>query len=122
MKTILIVDDEPNIVMSLEYLLQRAGYRVLVAHDAEDALQCVARESPDLMLLDLMLPRMTGYEVCEKVRADARHAGMKILMLTARGREVERTKGLALGADGYVTKPFSTADLLEQLRAQLGEA
>lgn len=121
MKTVLIADDEPNIVISLEYLLQRAGYRVLVARDGQQALDAIAETSVDLLLLDLMLPRLSGYEVCQKLRSDPAHRGMRIVMLTAKGREVERSKGLALGADAYVTKPFSTEDLLQQVRAQLGE-
>lgn len=119
-KTILIADDEPNIVISLEFLLEREGYRVLVARDGQDALDAMAREQPDLVLLDVMLPRLSGYDVCQRIRDNPAWAGVKVLMLTARGREVEIAKGLALGADAYVTKPFSTRDLLQQIRRYLG--
>ena len=119
-KTILIADDEPNIVISLEYLLQRAGYRVVVARDGQAALDAIAAAAPDLVLLDVMLPRVSGFEVCQTVRENPALAPMRIVMLTAKGRDVERSKGLALGADAYVTKPFSTQDLLAQIRTLLG--
>jgi len=119
MKTILIADDEPNIVISLEYLLQREGYRVEVARDGDEALQAFQRQVPDLVLLDVMMPRLSGYDVCQKIRENAAWNGTRIVMLTARGREIEVAKGLALGADAYITKPFSTQDLLTQVRAQL---
>lgn len=117
---ILIVDDEPNIVLSLEFLMEQSGYAVAVARDGEEALAQIASFGPDLVLLDIMLPRLNGYEVCQKIRATPDWAGIRVLMLSARGREVEVSKGLALGADGYVTKPFSTRDLLDQVRRLLG--
>jgi two-component system, OmpR family, alkaline phosphatase synthesis response regulator PhoP len=116
-KRILIVDDEPNIVLSLEYLLRRAGYDVAVAADGEAALRAVAETSPDLVILDVMLPRLNGFDVCRRLRADPRWSGLKILMLTARGRETEVARGLEVGADAYVTKPFSTRELV----ARIGE-
>jgi DNA-binding response OmpR family regulator len=119
-KTVLIADDEPNIVISLEYLLQREGYNVLVARDGQEALDTVDLMRPDLVLLDVMLPKVSGFEVCQKLRANPALNRMRILMLTAKGRDVEMSKGMALGADAYVTKPFSTQDLLAQIRAQLG--
>jgi DNA-binding response OmpR family regulator len=119
-KRILIVDDEPNIVMSLEFLMKKAGYEVAVAVDGEEALAQVARVNPDLVLLDVMMPKKSGYEVCEALRADPARAGMKIVMLTAKGRETEVAKGMALGADAYVTKPFSTKDLVAQVASLLG--
>lgn len=119
-KTILIADDEPNIVISLEYLLQRDGYRVVVARDGQEALDAIAAGPPDLVLLDVMLPRVSGFEVCQTVRENPALAGMPIVMLTAKGREVEVIKGLALGANAYITKPFSTQELLAQIHAQLG--
>jgi DNA-binding response OmpR family regulator len=119
-KKILIVDDEPNIVMSLEFLMRKAGFEVAVAVDGEDALAQVARLNPDLVLLDVMMPKKSGYEVCEALRADPALGGMKIVMLTAKGRETEVAKGMALGADAYVTKPFSTKDLVAQVSALLG--
>ena len=117
--TILIADDEPNIVISLEYLLQREGYHVLVARDGQEALDTVDLMRPDLVLLDVMLPKVSGFDVCQKLRANPALAGMRIVMLTAKGRDVEMSKGMALGADAYITKPFSTQDLLAQIRAQL---
>jgi DNA-binding response OmpR family regulator len=120
-KTILIVDDEPNIVISLEFLLEREGWRVQIARDGQEALDALARELPDLVLLDVMLPRVSGYDVCQRMRENPAWRGVRVLMLTAKGREVEVTKGLALGADGYVTKPFSTEELLARIRGLLGE-
>jgi DNA-binding response OmpR family regulator len=117
---ILIVDDEPNIVVPLEFLMKREGYEVAVAGDGQAALEAVARGAPDLVILDVMLPRMSGFEVCRQIRADARWRGLKILMLTAKGRDSEMEKGLGLGADAYVTKPFSTRDLVAKIRAMLG--
>lgn len=120
-KTILIADDEPNIVISLEYMLQQSGYDVLVAHDGQEAIEAIARRVPDLLLLDIMMPRLSGYDVCQKIRESEAWRGIRIIMLSAKGREVEVAKGLALGADAYVTKPFSTRELLAQIRALLGE-
>lgn len=120
-KSILIVDDEPNIVISLEFLLEREGWRVQIARDGQEALEAIEREPPALVLLDVMLPRLSGYDVCQRIRERAAWRGIRVLMLTAKGREVEMAKGLALGADGYVTKPFSTEELLARIRALLGE-
>lgn len=117
---ILIVDDEPNIVVPLEFLMRREGYEVAVAEDGEAALAALARGAPDLVILDVMLPKMSGFEVCRLIRADPTLAGLKILMLTAKGRDAEMEKGLGLGADAYVTKPFSTRELVAQIRALLG--
>jgi DNA-binding response OmpR family regulator len=114
-KKILIVDDEPNIVLSLEFLMKKAGFEIAVAKDGEEALAQVAAFNPDLVLLDVMMPKKSGYEVCEALRADPARAGMKIVMLTAKGRDTEVAKGMALGADAYVTKPFSTKDLVVQV-------
>jgi DNA-binding response OmpR family regulator len=119
---ILVVDDEPNIVLSLEFLMKQAGFLVRTAADGEAALAAVAAEKPDLMLLDVMMPRKNGYEVCQAVRANPEWKGIRIIMLTAKGREVEREKGLALGADDYITKPFSTQEVVERVRELLAEA
>lgn len=119
MKTILIADDEPNIVISLEYLLQREGYRVRVARDGQEALDTLRAAPPDLVLLDVMLPGVSGFEVCQKIRENPAWNGIRVLMLTAKGRDVEMSKGMALGADAYITKPFSTKELLAQIRRQL---
>jgi len=118
-KTVLIADDEENIVISLEYLLQRDGYDVHVARDGEEALEAIVRAAPDLVLLDVMLPRVSGFDVCQKIRENPAWRAMRVIMLTAKGRDVEMNKGYALGADAYITKPFSTKDLLAQIRSQL---
>jgi len=117
MKKILIADDEPNIVISLEYLMQREGHEVLVARDGEEALQMISEHEPDLVLLDAMMPKKSGFEVLQAVRAE--HPDLKIIMLTAKGRDTDIAKGQALGADAYVVKPFSTRELAEQVRQML---
>lgn len=117
---VLVVEDEPNIVESLSFLMKREGFDVRVASDGAAALQLVERERPDLVVLDVMLPRRDGYDVCKAIRADRRLDGVRIMMLSAKGRELDRSKGLALGADDYVTKPFSTRELIERVRALLG--
>lgn len=113
---ILIADDEPNIVLSLEFLMQRQGYQTAAARNGEEALRLAAEFAPDLVLLDIMLPAVNGFEVCRRLRADPALRAMRVLMLTARGRESEVKRGLAEGADGYLTKPFATLDLLEAVR------
>jgi DNA-binding response OmpR family regulator len=118
-KRILIVDDEPNIVISLEFLMQREGYETDVAQDGEAALAALRRRKPDLVILDLMLPKMNGFDVCQRIREDPQYEGLKVLMLTAKGREAEIAKGLRLGADAYVTKPFSTKDLVVRVKELL---
>ena len=118
---ILIADDEPNIVISLEYLLQREGYAVLVARDGQEALDTIARERPALVLLDVLMPHKTDSEVCQPVRPDEALQGTKMLMLTAKGRETDLAKGLALGANAYMTKPFSTRELVQKVAELLGE-
>ena len=119
-KKVLIVDDEPNIVMSLEFLMKREGFDVEVARDGSQAIAALEGPPPDLMLLDVMMPEFDGYEVCQEIRNDPRWQTTKIVMLTARGGTSERQKGMALGADAYVTKPFSTRDLVQQVKAILG--
>ena len=118
-RKILIADDEPSIVTALEFLLQRAGYEVRIARDGDQTLELVDAYDPDLVLLDVMMPRKSGYEVCTRIRQrpDRRH--VKIIMLTAKGRDAEVSKGLALGADLYVTKPFSTRDLMAKIKELL---
>ena len=117
---ILVADDEPNIVISLEYLMKREGYTVLVARDGQEALDMIARDRPDLVLLDVMMPKKSGFEVCQAVRASEELQSTKILMLTAKGRETDLAKGLAQGADAYMTKPFSTRDLAHKVAEMLG--
>lgn len=120
-KKILIADDEPNIVISLEFLMRRSGYQVKTASDGETALRQLTEFKPDLILLDIMLPLRNGFEVCQKLRENPDWSNVKIVMLTAKGREVEVAKGLALGADVYITKPFATRDLLANVQRLLGE-
>ncbi len=119
-KTVLVVEDEPNIVLSLEFLIKEAGYNVRVAFDGEEALKAVAEEAPDLLLLDIMIPKRDGFDICQTLRANPALKDMRIFMLTARGRESEKEKGLALGADEYITKPFSTRELTQKLKQHLG--
>jgi DNA-binding response OmpR family regulator len=122
MHKILIADDEPNILISLEYLMKREGYEVVVARDGDEALAAIRRERPALVLLDVMMPGKTGFEVCDLVRADATLAATKIVLLTAKGRDTDIAKGLAIGATDYITKPFSTRDLAQRVRELLEAA
>lgn len=118
-KRILIVDDEPNIVVSLEFLMKREGFEVAVAMDGEAALKSVEEKTPDLVLLDIMLPKKNGFEVCQTIRANPELQAVKIVMLTAKGRDTEVAKGTALGADAYMTKPFSTRELVTKVAEML---
>ena len=113
---ILIADDEPNILISLEYLMKREGYEVHVARDGQEALDVMQRVRPQLVLLDVMMPGKTGFEVCQALRSDEALKGTLVLMLTAKGRDTDVAKGLALGADDYITKPFSTKELVQKVR------
>ena len=116
---VLIADDEPNIVVSLEFMMKREGYDVLVARDGRQALETIRRERPRLVLLDAMMPGMSGFDVCEAVRDDERIRETRILMLTAKGRETDVARGVGAGADAYVIKPFSTRDLMQKVREML---
>ena len=120
-KRILIVDDEPNIVISLEFLMMREGHEVRVARDGEAGLAAVRTHRPDLVVLDVMMPKLDGFAVLEAVRADPNLAATRVLMLTAKGREAEQHKGLALGADAYMPKPFSTRDLVDKVKELLAK-
>ena len=115
-KKVLIADDEQNIVISLEFLMKREGYQVEVANDGEEAVRRIRASRPDLVLLDVMMPKKSGFEVCQEIRSDPEMAGVRILTLTAKGRDTEVAKGLALGADAYMTKPFSTRELVDKVR------
>ncbi len=119
--SVLIVDDEPNIVLSLQFLMKKAGYTVRTAGDGEQALAELSREPPDLVLLDVMMPKIDGFTVCEKVRATPEWRDIRVIMLTARGRDVVRQKGLAVGADDYITKPFSTQEAIDRVAAVLAK-
>jgi DNA-binding response OmpR family regulator len=120
-KRVLIADDEPNIVASLEFLMEQAGFEVKVAANGQEALALAASFRPDLVLLDVMMPGKSGYEVCQSLRGDPATHAVKVVMLSAKGREVEVAKGLELGADAYVTKPFSTRELVAKVKDMLGE-
>ena len=119
--SILVVDDEPNIALSLKFLMEQAGYSVQVASDGEQTLDAIAHSPPDLILLDINMPKLNGYQVCEAVRANGEWKDIRIIMLTAKGRDIEREKGLALGADDYVTKPFATQEVVAKVRELLGD-
>ena len=114
-KKVLVADDEPNIVAAVEFLLQRSGYEVHVARNGDEALRLVEAQQPDLVLLDVMMPLRSGYEVCMRMRERPEWRHIKIVMLSAKGRDAEVSKGLATGADLYVTKPFSTRDLIGKI-------
>jgi len=118
--TVLVVEDEPNIVDSLSFLMKQAGFEVLVARDGDAAIRMMRSRIPDLVLLDVMLPRRDGYDVCREIRAHPEWRDVRIIMLSAKGRDLDRRKGLELGADAYVTKPFSTRDIVARVRALLG--
>jgi DNA-binding response OmpR family regulator len=120
-KKVLIVDDEVNIVISLEFLMEQAGYELRVAQNGQEAMEAVESFQPDLILLDVMMPKVNGFDVCRRIREDPARKNTKIVMLTAKGREVEVTKGLALGADAYITKPFSTKELMAEVRRILND-
>lgn len=119
-KKVLIADDEANIVISLEFLMKREGYAVSIARDGPTALAAIRGTRPDLVLLDVMMPGLSGFEVCQAVRTDESLAGVKILMLSAKGRDTDIAKGQAMGADAYMTKPFSTKELAAKVRELLG--
>ena len=120
--TILIADDEPNILLSLEFLMQREGYRVLVARDGQQAIDAILQHRPDLVLLDVMMPIKSGFDVLQALLERDDLAAIRVLMLTAKGREIDMAKGLALGANAYMTKPFSTRELVEKVRSLLEAA
>jgi DNA-binding response OmpR family regulator len=120
-RTVLLVDDEPNIILSLQFLIEQAGYEARVARDGEAALKAIEEHKPDLVLLDVMLPKRDGFDVCERIRANPAWKDIRIVMLTAKGRDSEREKGLALGADAYITKPFSTREAMEQIKRFLDD-
>ena len=118
-RRILIVDDEPNIATSLEFLMRGSDYDVQVARNGEEALLLAESFRPDVVLLDVMMPQRSGFDVCRKIRENPALRDMKIVMLTAKGRDVEKEKGLNLGANAYVTKPFSTKELMNTVRGLL---
>ena len=120
-KKVLIADDEPNIVTSLEYLMQKKGFEVKIARNGDEALALVESFLPDVGLLDVMMPRKSGYEVCQQIRERPDWQHIKVVMLSAKGREAEVNKGLSLGADSYVTKPFSNQELIAKIEGLLAD-
>lgn len=118
---ILIVDDEPSIVISLEFLMAQNGYDVFVARNGEQALDLIPEINPDLILLDVMLPNRSGFEILQLLRKDKKTKHLKIILLTAKGRDQDITKGITLGADAYMPKPFSTRALVEKVKETLAE-
>lgn len=114
-KRVLIADDEENIVAALEFLLQRRGYETRVARNGDEALSEIESFAPDLVLLDIMMPRKSGYDVCQRMRSRPEWRHIKIIMLSAKGRDVEVSKGVSLGADLYITKPFSNTELVAKI-------
>ena len=114
-RSVLVVDDEPNIVLSLEFIMKQAGFEVRVARNGDEALAAIEASPPDLVLLDVMMPNRDGYDVCQTIRANPAWKGIHIIMLTAKGRDIEREKGMALGADDYITKPFSTREVIARV-------
>lgn len=121
-KKILIVDDEPNIVISLEFLMAQNGYNVFIARNGEQALDLIPEIKPDLILLDVMLPNRSGFEILQILRKEKETKHIKIILLTARGRDQDITKGITLGADAYITKPFSTRALVEKVKETLNQS
>jgi DNA-binding response OmpR family regulator len=121
-KQILIVDDEPNIIVPLQFLMEKSGYQVAVAQSGEEALESVSKSPPDLVLLDIMLPGIDGYEVCEILRLKPEWMHIKIIFLTAKGRDVDIAKGMVLGADEYITKPFSNQEIIDCVKNLLEDS
>lgn len=121
-KKILIVDDEPNIVLPLQFLMEQKNYDVYIASSGEEAVEIIMQVEPDLILLDIMLPGMDGYEVCEVVRLNPKWKHTKIIFLSARGRDVDVAKGSVLGGDAYITKPFANANVVDKVKELLEEA
>jgi DNA-binding response OmpR family regulator len=118
--TILIADDEPNILISLEFLMKREGYIVKLARDGQEAVDAIIEHRPHLVLLDVMMPKKSGFDVCQEVRSHDQVKDTCILMLTAKGRDTDVAKGLALGVNAYMTKPFATKELVEKVKSLLG--
>jgi two-component system alkaline phosphatase synthesis response regulator PhoP len=118
---ILIVDDEPSITVSLKFLMEQNHFRVMVVHNGEDALTAIKDFQPDLVLLDVMLPAIDGFQVCQNLKSDPRHKSIKVIFLSAMTRDLDIAKGNTLGADAYITKPFSNADVVRQVKDLLSE-
>jgi len=117
---ILIADDEQSIVVPLEFLMQQKGYQVMAAYNGEEAIEKIISFNPDLILLDIMLPIIDGFEVCQMIRSNPNWKDIKVIFVSALGREMDIAKGLALGADAYITKPFANAEIINKVREVLG--
>ena len=115
MKKVLIVDDEPNIIMSLEFLMKKNGYEVFIARNGAEAIKAVDRQHPDIVILDIMMPQVDGYEVCEYIKQQKTPSEAKVIFLSAKGKESDIAKGYEVGADFYMTKPFSTKNLVNKI-------
>ena len=120
-KKILIVDDEPSIIVPVQFLMEQNGHDVMVAFSGEEAMEIIAEKKVDLILLDIMLPVIDGFEVCQRVRENPRWNKIKIILLTALGSDANVEKGLALGADAYITKPFSNIEIVDKVKELLEE-
>ena len=118
--TALVVEDEPNIVLSLQFIMRQLGFTVRVASDGEQALRAIEDYIPDIVLLDIMLPKQDGFSVCEQIRRNPACQSLKIIMLSAKSRDADREKAIALGADEFMTKPFSTRNLGEAVKRRVG--
>jgi two-component system alkaline phosphatase synthesis response regulator PhoP len=121
-KKIMVVDDEPYIARVIKFKLEQEGYTVISANDGQSGLQKIKEEKPDLVLLDVMMPGLSGYEVCQKIKEDADLAGIPVVILTAKGQERDREQGMTMGASDYITKPFSPNRLLELVKSMIGDA
>jgi two-component system alkaline phosphatase synthesis response regulator PhoP len=121
-KKIMVVDDEPYIARVIKFKLEQEGYTVISANDGITGLTKIKEEKPDMVLLDVMMPGMSGYEVCQKIKGDAELAGIPVVILTAKGQERDREQGFSMGASDYITKPFSPNRLLELVKSIIGEA
>lgn len=118
--SVLVVEDEPNIVLSLQFIMKRSGHEVRIAEDGEAALDAMRDQKPDVVLLDVMLPKRDGLSVCEAIRANPDWQDVKILVLSAKSREADKEKAMSLGADDYITKPYSTRDVCDRVNSMLG--
>ena len=119
-KKILVVDDEPHVIKSLTFVLTKAGYDVSSAENGEDGLAKIRQLKPNLVFLDVMMPRKNGYEVCQEVKKDSGLRDVRVIMLTAKGQEADREEGLNVGADEFMTKPFSPMGIVEKVKELLG--
>ena len=119
-KMVLVVDDEPHVIRSLTFVLNKEGYDTLVATDGEEAVEKIRESRPGLVFLDVMMPKKNGYEVCQEIKGDPHLQDTHVIMLTARGQEADREKGLSMGADEFITKPFSPLMAVERVRELLG--